>query len=140
MIAIYQKFNPAKVVDVPMLLSKYKGKEMEMLGKLEAKYAPVPVFVNGVQIHPAPPAQQVPTTLLEQLSMTTPMPLPLAAASFPTAPAPVPFLQPAAAPQRAMPAGWRPGMALPSGQRDTNVSAVRPPADPFGDLVNLKKS
>ncbi|CAM9424803.1 unnamed protein product, partial [Choristocarpus tenellus] len=37
-VEIYQKYNPTKLADVDKLLAKYKGKEADMLRKLQIKY------------------------------------------------------------------------------------------------------
>ena len=154
MTAIYTRFNPAKVGDVPMLLAKYRGREAEMLERLEAKYARVPVFVNGVQIFPAAPAPTPlplpanfkPSTLLQQLAQPTlPPPLPPA-----LAPEPIPSLLPTKPPpHQNMPSSWRPGMPLPSsssftqcqgqGQGQVQGQGQGQPADPFAGLTNLRR-
>jgi hypothetical protein len=36
--AFYQKYNPSKLDDVPMILEKYKGKEGDLLAKLKKQY------------------------------------------------------------------------------------------------------
>jgi hypothetical protein len=36
--AIYEKHNPQKLGDVPRILEKYRGREMELLDSLHAKY------------------------------------------------------------------------------------------------------
>jgi hypothetical protein len=35
---IYNQFNPTKIAEIPNLMQKYKGKEMELIQKLEQKY------------------------------------------------------------------------------------------------------
>jgi hypothetical protein len=35
---IYSQFNPTKIAEIPNLMQKYKGKEMELIQKLEQKY------------------------------------------------------------------------------------------------------
>ena len=147
MTAIYARFNPSKVGDVPMLLAKYRGREAEMLERLEAKYARVPVFVNGVQIFPAAPAPlpatSQPSTLLQQLAQPPPPPPALA-------PEPIPSLVPTKPHHQIMPSSWRPGMPLPGsssssfaqtqgqGQGQGHGQGQGKPADPFAGLTNLR--
>ena len=135
MTAIYARFNPSKVGDVPMLLAKYRGREAEMLERLEAKYARVPVFVNGVQIFPAAPATSQPSTLLQQLAQPPPPSL---------APEPIPSLVPTKPHHQIMPSSWRPGMPLPGSssasftQGQGHGQGQGKPVDPFAGLTNLR--
>jgi hypothetical protein len=50
--AIYQRFNPSKLPNVPHILEKYKGREAILIAKLKAKYNFVDIDLSTVTSPP----------------------------------------------------------------------------------------
>lgn len=65
--AIYQTHNPAKLDEIPTLLTKYAGKEMELIGKLCKKYGIDPNTVDSL----LPKTPQQPAAVLTPTPPTT---------------------------------------------------------------------
>ena len=60
-IIFYRKYDPDKIKNVPALLKKYRGKEIELLAALELKYGPEPHKLDN-PASPTKPAAYNPMT------------------------------------------------------------------------------